>query len=61
MLDKEELKRRNRSVAAGAVGIVVVMLGLVAVSPMFYRMFVAYIGAPAHHARVRSRSGAPAE
>ena len=44
MHDAEELRRRNRAVASAAVGIVVVMGGLVAVSPIFYRVLSAYIG-----------------
>jgi len=44
MHDGEELKRRNRAVAGAAVGVVVVMGGLVAVSPIFYHVMSAYIG-----------------
>lgn len=40
----DELKRRNRAVAGAAVGVVVVMGGLVAVSPIFYHVMSAYIG-----------------
>jgi len=59
MRDESELRRRNRAVAAGAVSIIVVMLSLVAVSPMLYRMFAAYIAAPAHGTRTR-KDGLPA-
>lgn len=44
MHDAEELKRRNRAVAGAAVGVVVIMGGLVALSPIFYRVVSAYIG-----------------
>ena len=44
MRDGDELRRRNRVVAGAAAGIVVVMGGLVALSPIFYRVFSAYIG-----------------
>ena len=44
MRDAEELKRRNRAVAGAAAGIVVIMGGLVALSPIFYRVMSAYIG-----------------
>lgn len=44
MLDAEELKRRNRAVAVAAAGLVVVMIGLVAMSPILYRHFSALIG-----------------
>jgi hypothetical protein len=54
MRDEEELKCRNPAVAAGAVTIIVVMLGLVAVSPVLYRLFTAYIGSPAQQTRIRS-------
>ena len=44
MRDADELRRRNRAVAGAAAGIVVIMGGLVAVSPVLYRTFSAYIG-----------------
>lgn len=40
----DDLRRRNRAVASAAVGVVVVMAGLVAVSPIFYDIFSAYLG-----------------
>ncbi|HET7413835.1 MAG TPA: cytochrome c oxidase assembly protein [Pararhizobium sp.] len=44
MPDAEELKRRNRAVAGAAAGMVVVMFGLVAMSPIFYRHFSTLLG-----------------
>ena len=39
-----ELRRRNRAVAGAAAGVVVIMGGLVALSPILYRALSAYLG-----------------